>query len=448
MEQWNLYVTACFQFCLKQINQSMHKQASSLSLLTIISTALGACLEWFDFSIFIYVTPMIAANFFPHENKFVSVIASFGIFAAGYLMRPLGGIIFGNLGDKLGRKKILKITTGLMAVPMLITAVLPTYAMWGGVAVILLLLMRMLQGFSVGGEYTGVLVMLLEQAPLRRRGAITSLATFISGFGVLLSSLLVTCLISILGEHAMYVWGWRLPFFIGFVLAVFAYVMQCFIKESPYFEDAKKQHKLVKLPVLHALRLYPKQMFFVFVLTGFLGIAYYMGAAFLPSYLISILHLPKLEIMRVTTLAAALYALVAPLSGFVSDYIGRKPILLVATLLLAILIYPFFLIIASGNMAYITIANCVYMAIVAIDTAVFVTCINELFPTEERFSGMSASYNVGNAIFGGTTPLVAAWFISLFGSHFAPSYYLMIAAMFTVGMVCLMPETNRFKVSN
>lgn len=415
---------------------------------TIMSTAFGACLEWFDFSIFIFVTPMIAKNFFPHESNLIAIISSFGVFAAGYLMRPLGGIVFGNLGDKLGRKRILAITTGLMAFPMLITAVLPTYQTWGVVSVLLLLLMRMLQGFSVGGEYTGVLVMLLEQAPIKRRGFVTSLATCISGMGVLLSSLTVTLLISLLGSAAMTAWGWRLPFALGFVLAMFAFICQCRMKESPYFEQAKKQHKVAQLPVIDVLSQHPKEIFFVFVLTGFLGIAYYLSAAFLPSFLIDIMHLPKPAIMRITTIAAALYAFTAPLSGLLSDFIGRKPVLLVATLALAVLAYPLFLMMTSGNLLKIAIANFVLMLIVAADTAVFVTCINELFPTEQRFSGMSAGYNVGNAIFGGTTPLLATYFIGLFHSHFAPCFYLSITALLTVVMIFFMPETNRALVQS
>ena len=170
---------------------------------TIQWTALGACLEWYEFSIFIYVTPMISKAFFPKESALVGLLLSFALFAIGYLMRPIGGILFGNFGDKWGRKKVLIITTGMMMLPMLGTAILPTYQQWGSTAALLLLSLRMIQGLSVGGEFTSVLTMLMEHAPKKHRAFTTSLASIVSGLGVVISAIVVTLLTFSLSEEKL-----------------------------------------------------------------------------------------------------------------------------------------------------------------------------------------------------------------------------------------------------
>ena len=308
---------------------------------TVFSTAIGACLEWYDFSIYMFTTPMITAAFFPQDNHIIALMSAFAIFAAGYLMRPLGGLFFSNMGDKFGRKKVLTLTTGLMCFPMLVTAMLPTYHQWGLLAVVLLLLMRMLQGFSVGGEYTGVLVMLQEQAPKQHRALITSIASVLSGIGMVLSSLTVTALTHWLGNEKMMAWGWRIPFLIGFLLALWAYQQQKQIHESPAFLKAVRKKRVVKLPFIEAIKCHPKEIFYVFTLAGFLGIACYLGLAFFPSYLTNIRHLPKKNVMDITSLCTILYLFFVPASAWLSDRIGRKPVLISTTILFIISSYLF-----------------------------------------------------------------------------------------------------------
>lgn len=415
---------------------------NKLSWLTIIGSGIGACLEWFDFSVFIYVTPMISKNFFPHQSTAAAMLGSFGVLAVGYLVRPLGGIYFGHLGDRIGRKKVLKIVTVLIAVPTILTAFLPNYATWGLAATIILLLLRVLQGFSVGGEYTSVLVMLIEQAPARHKALVTSVGTVVAGLGVLLSSLLIALLINTLGIQAMYHWGWRIPFVIAFLLAIVSYIFQCLNQESPYFESIKQQKSETHFPLLTAIKRSYKLIIAVLILTGFFAMAFYVVAAFLSTYMISMLHFSKSDVMYITTLATLSFTVTAPIFGYLSDKWGRKPMLMTAIILLGVFIYPIFLAISTGNLLYICLLECLLMAFVALGTVSLVTTASELFMTNERLSAVSTAYNVGNAIFGGTTPLVATFLIHKFNSQFAVSYYVILFAVVSFLVVkALLPET-------
>jgi MFS transporter, MHS family, proline/betaine transporter len=409
---------------------------------TIFAAAFGAALEWYDFSIFIFLTPIITQLFFPELGKLVGLMASFGLFAAGYLMRPLGGIIFGSLGDRIGRKKILQITTGLMAIPMIGTAILPSTHSIGIAAVIILLLLRMLQGLSVGGEYTGVLVMLLEQAPLKHRALVTSSASVISGIGTLLSSGTIVLLNYAFSHTQILNWGWRIPFLIGFFLALYSYFLQNNMHESPYFEDAKRKQKIKKSPFFTVIKTHPKEIFYVFLLAGFLGIAYYLGLTFFPSYLTNILHVPIRSASMLSFFSTLIYLFFIPFAAVLSDRIGRRPVLLTSIGLLIIAPYPAFMLISSGNLGLALLGNTLILSIYGCAVAVFVTLISELFPTEERFSGVATGYNIGNAIFGGTTPLIATYLITVTGNHMAPAYYLSVAAIITLLLLIKMPETN------
>jgi len=420
---------------------SVHSQG--VSKRTIWYAAIGTALEWYDFSIFIYVTPFLAPLFFPREDRIVAIMSTFGIFAAGYFMRPIGGIFFGNLGDKIGRKKVLILSVILMSIPMIVISVLPTYHTIGIWAVVILLLMRMVQGFSVGGEYTGVLVMLLEQSEPKNRGFITSFGTFVSGSGVLLSSIVVLILTVTLSNAQMLAFGWRIPFIIGIFLAIYSLIMQKNMEESPHFTKLKEEKHLAKFPAWEALKRYPGRILIAFFLTGYLGVAYYMVSAFMPTYLKSILMMNPSTVMVVTTIVAAVYAFSAPLWGKCSDKIGRKKQMIGASIAFIILGYPMFwlLLHSGGNLFIILIAELALIIPVTAFTAAFVSAVNELFPTKERFSGAAIGYNVGNALFGATSPIIFTYLIEATGNKLSPSYYFIGGAIFIIFVILCMKET-------
>ncbi|APD50398.1 MFS transporter [Francisella hispaniensis] len=408
----------------------------------VIFAGLATSVEYFDFALFAYVTVFISAAFFPDSNSTVATIKTFGMFAAGYLMRPIGGVFFGNLGDKVGRKKVLIITVALMAISTAIIAFTPNYQQIGIVSVLLIIFARMIQGFSIGGEYNGVLAILSEQAPDNKRGLITAFGTFFSGFGVFLGTVVVFIFSSFLSQEQMYSYGWRLCFVIGTVMAILVLILQFRQDESPEYLRAKHDNLLEDTPVVSAIREYPYQIFVVFALAGYLGIVYYMVSAFIPSLLEGLLHYSTNVAMLVTMVASICYFATAPLWGAVSDKIGRKKVLLTSCTGVGILIYPSLFVINSMNSPLFScIVMSLLMLLISAATATFVVAINELFPTHLRFSGVATGYNVSNALLGGTVPLVSSILIVYFG-QMAPALYAIIASVVIVVIVTKMPETR------
>ncbi|APC95144.1 MFS transporter [Francisella tularensis] len=408
----------------------------------VIFAGLATSVEYFDFALFAYVTVFISAAFFPDSNSTVATIKTFGMFAAGYLMRPIGGIFFGNLGDKVGRKKVLIITVALMAISTAIIAFTPSYQQIGIVSVLLIIFARMIQGFSIGGEYNGVLAILSEQAPDNKRGLITAFGTFFSGFGVFLGTVVVFLFSSFLSESQMHSYGWRLCFVIGMIMAILVLILQFRQDESPEYLRAKHDNLLEDTPVVSAIREYPYQIFVVFALAGYLGIVYYMVSAFIPSLLEGSLHYSTNVAMLVTMVASICYFATAPLWGMISDKVGRKKVLLTACIGVGILIYPSLFIINSMNSPILScIVMSLLMLLISAATATFVVAINELFPTHLRFSGVATGYNVSNALLGGTVPLVSSILIVYFG-QMAPGIYAIIASVVIVAIIAKMPETR------
>lgn len=413
----------------------------------IFYAAIATAAEYYDFTLFAYVAIYISHNFFPTSDPTAAMLSAFGVFASGYIMRPLGGIILGNMGDKYGRKYVLKIAMFLMMVSVAVIALVPTTGTIGITAVVLMVLARMVQGFSIGGEYNGVLAILIEQAPRERRGSITCWGTFIEGNGCLFSTIVVFLCTYFLTSEQMYDFGWRIPYYVGFGLCLFAYLCVLRLKESEEFKEAQQNNKIEKIPVLTALKEYPLQIMQVFFLAGYLGIAYYMAAAFIPSFLVDHHFFNENDAMFITMIAAVFYAYSAPFWGRLSDKIGRKPMLLGSSFLLGLLCYPLFMLLTLGSLFWAGFAYSIFMLLIAAGTATFVTAINELFPTHLRFSGVATGYNVSNAIFGGTTPLVAGGLIAFTAWDFAPSIYLIIASVVIILVILTMKETKGIDLS-
>ncbi|MFQ3307583.1 MAG: MHS family proline/betaine transporter-like MFS transporter [Candidatus Midichloriaceae bacterium] len=413
------------------------------NLKTIIITALGATVEWFEFSIFGYLATYLSVLFFPEKSGYTALISIFGIFAASYFTRPFGGFVLASIGDRLGRRYALTLSIGLMCIPMLIMTIIPTYNVIGWWSVAILIFARMIQGFSIGGEYTGVLVIIAESAPYRFRGFFTSLASMTSQFGIILSAVVVGILTTIFTEAQMLDFGWRIAFLIGLLLGVISLFLQHSITESPLFVKVKKKRKTLEHPLLSALK-GPKMPFlWVFILTSNAGIAYYMLITFLPNNLIVARHIDINTVMWITVLTSLIYAFVSPLFGWFSDLWGRKIMLYIPIILLLIVAYPIFFWFNNGTIIQIFFAGTIFAILIAAITASFQIIICELFPTEYRYSAVSIAYNSGSALFVGTTPMISLLLIDIFQSSFAPCYYLIITSIITLLTIWKMPETNK-----
>ena len=420
----------------------------SSSKRNIFFSSFATAVEYYDFMIYAYLAVYISEVFFPKDSPAINLLETYALFALGYFMRPLGGLVFGNLGDTWGRKKVLAVTVVLMMISLLMIAFIPGYGSWGIFAPILLLISRLLQGFSIGGEYNGVLATLIENAPRHKRGMITSIGTFISGNGVLLATIVVMICNINYTHQDMLNGGWRIPYYIGVILSILSVIFIFLLKESDKFENVKKKHLEAKLPILDALKLYPWAVFMVFALAGYLGVAYYMAASYLPNMMVTTLGFKESTTMIATVIAAISYAYTAPIWGAISDQVGRKPILFGSILLIGIFIYPAYIVLSWGNLTGIIIVYCILMLMISACTATFVVAINEAFPTHLRFSGVAFGYNIGNAILGGTVLYVSQELVDLSGSFIAPAIYLAVLSLILLFIVAKMKETKGIELED
>jgi MHS family proline/betaine transporter-like MFS transporter len=423
----------------------MEKATSESGVRTICAGAIGNVLEWYDFALFGFLAPVLSPLFFPSENRLASLLDTYGVFAIGFLMRPLGGVIFGHIGDKLSRKTALQWSVMMMALPTTAIALLPTYAQVGFLAPVLLTLIRMLQGLSVGGEYIGSMSFLAEHAPIEKRGYVASWCTFSATLGTVLGSGIAALVLAAVPVQDVAVWGWRLPFLFGLTAGLFGLWLRSGVSESPCFQKAAECGGVAHAPVLTALREDRRALLLTVGLTLMMSIGFYLPWVWLPTWMsrINTPHLPLSQALTINTVAMMAMIVVTPLAGLLSDRWGRKPVLLLGYATLALLAYPLFLLLSAGDegldlLALLIIAGCAAMGCGA-GPAAFV----ELFPTQTRFSGIALGYNGAQAVFGGTTPFVATWLIESTGHPRAPAFYLVVAAALSVIAVLCMTERSR-----
>lgn len=413
-----------------------------ISRKNIIFSAFLTAVEYYDFIIYAYLSTYIANVFFPQGHHALHLLETYALFGLGYFMRPLGGAFFGHIGDRLGRKVALMITVILMTCSLLMMTLVPTYQAIGITAPILLLLARLLQGFAIGGEYNGVLVTLIENAPRWRRARTTFLSVFISGNSVILATLVVMVLTGIYNHHAMLHFAWRYPYYIGVFLSLIALVFIYYLEETDSFIELEDKHKLAKLPLVEAFKNHPWVIGLVLLLTGYLGVAYYMAATYIPNLMTDMLNFTHHTAVTATLIASIVYAYTAPLWAQLTDKLGRKPILITTIILIMIGIIPEFLALHSHNIALIILTYSVMMALISACTVTFEVTINEAFPARIRYSGVAIGYNIGNALFGGSALYVSQALVDWGGNIYMPALYLIVMSALTLVCVLRMTETR------
>ncbi len=391
---------------------------------SIVAGAIGNMLEWYDFAVFGFVAPAIGSQFFPSEDRLAGLLNTFAVFAVGYLARPLGGMLFGHLGDRIGRKRALQLSIIMMAVPTSLIAVLPTHAEIGVWAAVLLVLLRLAQGFSVGGEFIGSVCYLVEVAPANKRGFYGSYAVFSTVGGMLLGSAVAAALNLALSPEAIAAWGWRLPFFGGIVLGFTGWNLRRHLLETPAFEDIVRQDKTSLHPGLRALRQMPFEVTQVGVMVMLLGVGIYTLFIWMPTYLTHILVPPVPHALIVNTLAMILMIALMPVAGRLTDRAGYKPVLVGAMIATAVAVYPLFVWIDTGGLTAMIVAMIVFAVVNGFLQGPTPLAMVDQFPVEIRYSAMAAGYNVSMAVFGGTAPLVTTWLISKTGNLAAPAWYV------------------------
>lgn len=407
----------------------------------ITGASIGNAVEWFDFAIYGFLATIIAANFFPTDDDTAALLKTFAIFAAAFFLRPLGGLVFGPLGDRLGRQRVLALVILLMSGATLAIGLLPTYHAMGVAAPALLLLFRCLQGFSAGGEYGGGATYLAEYAPDERRGVVVTFIVWSGVLGFLLGSITVTVLQAALPADAMASYGWRIPFLMAAPLGLIGLYIRLRLDDTPEFTELRAENKVAKQPLREAFTTSWRQILVVFGLFLIFNVGYYVVFTFLPNYLIKPLGYGTTQAFVSITLAS-LVALVLTLPfAALSDRIGRRPMLIAGSACFVVFAYPLFLLVNSGSLTAAITAHCILAAIEAVYISAAVTAGVELFATQVRYSGFSIGYNVAVAGFGGTTPYVVTWLTARTGNVMVPAFYLIVAAAVSLATVLVLRET-------
>jgi MFS transporter, MHS family, proline/betaine transporter len=395
---------------------------------TLLAGAIGNVLEWYDFALYGYFAPVFAALFFPSDSPTISLISAFGVFAVGFLARPLGALLFGYWGDTVGRRNALAWSVLLMAIPTCLVGLLPTHEAIGALAPIALTLCRFLQGLSVGGEFTGSATFLVEHAAASQRGYVGSWAGFSAQIGALLGSGMGALIASNLAEEALRQWGWRIPFVMGGFIAVVGWYLRTRVSESPAFETIRREGQLTSSPVRDVFTTQRRAVAKVIGLVWLHGAAFYLLYVYLTTYLVTVTTVPLATVLSLNTGCMTLLALLIPLMGTWSDRIGQPPLLIAGAAGLALLSYPCFLWLTSNDLLRMIAAQALLTTLVACYMGPFFAAVAELFPTAQRYTGLSVGYNIGAALFGGTAPLIATLFIEWSGNSLAPAFYLSLCA--------------------
>lgn len=424
-----------------QERQADHAVRPDAGRRAVIAGTLGNILEWYDFAVYGFLVPSLAAAFFPKASHLAQLLFTFGVLGVGFVMRPVGSIVIGYYGDRAGRRAALTLTVGLMGLSTVAIGLLPPYAAAGAWAPVLLTLARLAQGFSAGGEWGGAAAFLVEYAPDGRRGYVGSWQQFSVGGGLLLGSAIATLLAGLLGPAAMAAWGWRVPFLLGVLPAGFAAWFRARLPDTPEFEAVAQHHAVSANPLREMLAAHRGALLTQFGLTIHNTISYYITLFYLPSWLTFEVKLPHGEALAISTLGLLLLVAVIPPLGALSDRVGRKPLMVGSCAGFIVFCYPLYRLAASGGFAAVLFAQCALVLMTALFTAGAPAAFAELFPTRVRYSGLSVGYNAAVMVFGGFAPFIATSLIAATGSSLAPTFYVIAGAVVTLLFVLRMRET-------
>jgi len=421
------------------MSQTVKPAAPTLSPLALVAGMSGNLMEWYDFALYGVLAATLGQLFFPHGSRLAALLAVFGVFAAGFVMRVVGGAAFGHIGDRLGRRRALLVSASVMALATALVGCLPTYAQAGVWAPILFTLFRLLQGLSVGGEFTTSISFLIEHAPPRHRALQGSLAGCTGGLGILLGSAMGNALFSIFTHDDVLAWAWRLPFLLSVPLGLSLAVLRATLPaDAP---QAARAPGTVS-PVWAVLRSHPRRIVRGALLGWGPNSAFYTVAVFLGSFMATERMLPLQSALGLQTASIALMVVLTPLAGALADRVGRRRVVLSGLALLAALAAPLLMILRNGDPRDDLFAELLYSALIVCALPVYQVWIAESFPHAMRTSGLGLAYNGAAGILGGTTPLISTALADASGSALAPAAYVILACAVSFAMGLGTPETG------
>lgn len=416
-----------------------------VSRASIAVAAVSTIVEWYDFTLYLYFTAVLSRVFFGGGEA--ALITTLATFAIAYLLRPLGGMVFGHIGDRFGRRRTILLSMAIMTITMFGTALLPTHAQAGAAAGWLLFLLRCIMGFSVGGEYNAVVAYLLEGAPRNRRGLIASMASAFSEVGGLFAVGVSLLTVNSMSPAQLDSWGWRIPFLVGAVLAATVWIARTTMEESPDFEAQRASGTVPVSPLRYALANYRGGIVRAFAISALGSITYYVGITYVPTFLTSAGKVGEGESLWLSTVAAFAVIVVTPITGALSDRLGRKSVLIVLCACSAILPIVLFYLMARGSPSYALTGIVILACVAGAVSAVGAITAAEQFPGEGRISGLALGATSATAIFGGLTPYVAQVLTRDTGWTLIPGAMIAVVAVCAFPILMTLPETAPRKMN-
>jgi len=407
----------------------------------VVAGTIGNVLEWYDFAVYGYLVPTISKLFFPATDSRASLLLTFAVFGVGFVMRPVGSILFGIYGDRYGRRRALSAVIFLMAISTFLIGVLPTYDQVGILAPLLLVFVRLLQGLSAGGEWGGSTAYIVEFAPEGKRGFFGSWQQVSVGGGFLLGSMSAFVLNQTLAPDAIASWGWRIPFLLGILVGALGAYLRWRLDDTPKFTEIERQGEVAQAPLAEALGPYLRETLTAFGLTLHNTVAYYIALIYMTSYVKTVAKLSDYDALKIGTISLAVFVVLIPFMGRLSDRIGRKPLLMVSAAGYAILGYPLFIMASSGDVTLAFVAQLTMVVLLSLYAGAGPAIYSELFPTRVRYTALSIGYNLAVAIFGGFAPFIATYLIQATGNTLSPAYYVIAAAVITFLVLLRVRET-------
>jgi len=419
-------------------NQASTTQVASPAAIrrAVVACGIGQVFEIYDFIIYGLMAGVLGRTFFPSADpndplgSIQSLLWVYASFAVGFVMRPVGAVVIGIYGDRYGRRAALVITIGLMAAATGAIGLIPAYATWGVAAPILLTLCRMAQGFSTGGEWGGAAAFIVEYAPMEKRGLLGSFQQAATAIGLLAATLMAFALTSLMDAQTFEGWGWRLAFLIGFVLGPIGYYLRTHVAETPAFERTVVKQEVTRSPLRTSFSDYPVPLFAAFGLSIVGCVVNYVYVIFLPVFAQQTLKIPASAAFASTLIAGVIYLVGSPLTGALSDRIGRKPMFFITSGSAVVLAYPMLQLLASmPTVGGLFLVQACAALILTFYTGPICAMLAETFPTRIRYTALSISYGFAVAIFGGFAPMIATALVKWTGNPLAPSFYVMLAGV-------------------
>lgn len=411
--------------------------ASTASGKAVVAGTIGNVLEWFDFAIYGYFAAFIGRLFFPRNDPLISLFSAFAVLAVGAVSRPLGAVVFGWMGDRSGRRASLTATVLLMAGATFMIGILPTYASIGVLAPALLIVARLLQGLSSGGEWGGSAAFMVEFAAQNRRGFVGSLQQVSTGGGFFLGSLFGLVVTSTMSAHAILAWGWRLPFLGGILLGAVGIYMRLELEDTPKFNSLKWRGEISRSPLVDSLRTQKASIAIAFGYNAIQTVGYFTMLTFMPSFVSEVLRLSPERAFLSNSLQLLVFVVSLPLMGALSDHVGRKPMMLGSSLFLTVAAFPLFQFIIRGDLLTIVLCQLIFGIALATYCGPAVAATVELFPTRLCYTSVSIGFNLAAALLGMTSPMISTRLISILRMPAAPSFVIMAAAAISFVTVLL-----------